>query len=210
MKGILLKHLETAPKEILGDFPRLSREGAMLMINNTARTLVQGQETTNSKIPSLFELNISAPTSTTEKNNEKEEKGINIFIYFLYIIYIKIKIFCIEEQTQQKNVRERKPSGKKTRWGSDEDRVPYEQIMLLQSANEFGIQLPNAALGLATQHIHQKSLISQSMPNMDFYTEANNVESNKTILNKTKEDFTKDVEEDEILEQVSNNDKFFK
>ena len=48
------------------------------------------------------------------------------------------------------------------------------------------------------------------MPNMDFYTEANNVESNKTILNKTKEDFTKDVEEDEILEQVSNNDKFFK
>lgn len=210
MKGILLKHLETAPKEILGDFPRLSREGAMLMINNTARTLAQGQETTNPKIPSLFELNISAPTNTTEKNNEKEEKGINIFIYFLYIIYIKIKIFCIEEQTQQKNVRERKPSGKKTRWGSDEDRVPYEQIMLLQSANEFGIQLPNAALGLATQHIHQKPLISQSMPNMDFYTEANNVESNKTILNKTKEDFTKDVEEDEILEQVLNNDKFFK
>lgn len=209
MKGILLKHLETAPKEILGDFPRLSREGAMLMINNTARTLAQGQETTNPKIPSLFELNISAPTSTTEKNNEKEEKGINIFVYFLYIIYIKIKIFCIEEQTQ-KNVRERKPSGKKTRWGSDEDRVPYEQIMLLQSANEFGIQLPNAALGLATQHIHQKPLISsQSMPNMDFYTETNNVESNKTILNKTKEDFTKDVEEDEILEQVSNNDKFF-
>ncbi|XP_043790615.1 uncharacterized protein LOC122713872 isoform X1 [Apis laboriosa] len=185
VKGILLKHLETAPKEILGDFPRLSREGAMLMINNTARTLAQGQETTNPKIPSLFELNISAPTNTTEKNNEKEEK---------------------EEQTQQKNVRERKPSGKKTRWGSDEDRVPYEQIMLLQSANEFGIQLPNAALGLATQHIHQKPLISQSMPNMDFYTEANNVESNKTILNKTKEDFTKDVEEDEILEQAKQKD----
>ena len=76
MKGILLKHLETAPKEILGDFPRLSREGAMLMINNTARTLAQGQEITNQKIPSLFELNISAPTSTTEKSNEREEKGI--------------------------------------------------------------------------------------------------------------------------------------
>lgn len=72
IKSILLKHLETAPKEILGDFPRLSREGAMLMINNTARSLAQGQDTTNQKIPSLFELNLSAPV---EKTDEKEEKG---------------------------------------------------------------------------------------------------------------------------------------
>ncbi|XP_012141723.2 suppressor of sable isoform X2 [Megachile rotundata] len=185
VKGILLKHLETAPKEILGDFPRLSREGAMLMINNTARTLAQGQETTNQKIPSLFELNVPAPTTTTEKIIEKEEK---------------------EELTpQQKNVRERKPSGKKTRWGSDEDRVPYEQIMLLQSANDFGLQLPNVALGLATQQqLQPKTLMSRTMPNMDFYTESNNPESNKINLNKLRdrEDFTKDVEEDEILEQA--------
>lgn len=111
----------------------------------------------------------------------------------------------IEEQApQQKNVRERKPSGKKTRWGSDEDRVPYEQIMLLQSANEFGLQLPNAALGLATQQqLHSKPLLPQTMPSMEFYTEANS-ESNKSALNKIRdrEDFTKDVEEDEILEQV--------
>lgn len=72
MKSILLKHLETAPKEILGDFPRLSREGAMLMINNTARSLAQGQDTANQKIPSLLELNLSA---STEKIDEKEEKG---------------------------------------------------------------------------------------------------------------------------------------
>ncbi|XP_076166691.1 suppressor of sable isoform X1 [Ptiloglossa arizonensis] len=189
VKGILLKHLETAPKEILGDFPRLSREGAMLMINNTARTLAQGQEATNQKIPSLFDLNVTAPINATEKTNEKEEKA--------------------EEHTpQQKNVRERKPSGKKTRWGSDEDRVPYEQIMLLQSANEFGLQLPNAALGLATQQqLHQKTLIPQSIPNMDFYTEANS-ELNKTVLSKIRdrEDFTKDVEEDEILEQAKKKD----
>ncbi|XP_029045873.1 LOW QUALITY PROTEIN: uncharacterized protein LOC114877448 [Osmia bicornis bicornis] len=199
VKGILLKHLETAPKEILGDFPRLSREGAMLMINKTARTLAQGQEVTNQKIPSLFDLNVPAPptttittaittttttTSTTEKNNEKEEKD--------------------EQTSQHKNIRERKPSGKKTRWGSDEDRVPYEQIMLLQSANEFGLQLPNAALGLATQQqLQQKSVISQSMPNMDFYTENSNSEPNKTINKvRDREDFTKDVEEDEILEQA--------
>lgn len=78
--------------------------------------------------------------------------------------------------------------------------------MLLQSANEFGLQLPNAALGLATQQqLHSKPpLIPQSMPSMDFYTEANS-EMNKANLNKRdREDFTKDVEEDEILEQVEN------
>ncbi|XP_070154724.1 protein suppressor of sable isoform X2 [Polyergus mexicanus] len=174
VKGILLKHLETAPKEILGDFPRLSREGAMLMINNTARSLAQGQDTTNQKIPSLFELNLSAPT---EKTDEKEDK---------------------EEQTnpqKQANLRERKPSGKKTRWGSDEDRVPYEHIMLLQSANELGLQLPNAALGLATQQQAQKQPIAPS----NFYSERN-AESNKTVQ-KTKEDFTKDVGEDDILNE---------
>ncbi|XP_011641735.1 uncharacterized protein LOC105430088 isoform X1 [Pogonomyrmex barbatus] len=173
VKGILLKHLETAPKEILGDFPRLSREGAMLMINNTARSLAQGQDTTNQKIPSLFELNLSAPV---EKTEEKEEK---------------------EETNQQKtNVRERKPSGKKTRWGSDEDRVPYEQIMLLQSANELGLQLPNAALGLATQQ--QKQL--QITPSLDFYSERNTESIHKANVEKTKEDFTKDIEEDTVDE----------
>ncbi|XP_011329593.1 protein suppressor of sable isoform X2 [Ooceraea biroi] len=171
IKSILLKHLETAPKEILGDFPRLSREGAILMINNTARSIAQGQDTGNPKIPSLFDLNLSAPT---EKNDEKEER---------------------EEQVnhQKSNVRERKPSGKKTRWGSDEDRVPYEQIMLLQSANinELGFQLPNAALGLATQQQVQKQVVA---PPVDFYSERS-VESNKSV-HKTKEDYTID---DDVL-----------
>lgn len=165
VKNILLKHLETAPKEILGEFPRLSREGAMIMINKTARSLAQGQDTTNQKIPSLFELNLSVPV---EKTDDKEEK---------------------EEQTnQQKNVRERKPSGKKTRWGSDEDRVPYEQIMLLQSANELGLQLPNAALGLATQ---QQAQIPAPV---DFYSERT-AELNKPV-EKTKEGHMKNLEED--------------
>lgn len=87
-------------------------------------------------------------------------------------------------------MRERKPSGKKTRWGSDEDRVPYEQIMLLQSANELGIQLPNAALGLATQQA-QKQAQNTTSP-LDFYCERS-VESNK-IVEKTK-DHLKNVEE---------------
>ena len=70
VKNILLKHLETAPKEILGNFPRLSRDGALTMINNTEKNLAQGQET-NQKIPSLFELNIG---------NEEKEEGNNLIL----------------------------------------------------------------------------------------------------------------------------------
>lgn len=61
--------------------------------------------------------------------------------------------------------------------------------MLLQSANELGLQLPNAALGLATQQ-----------PPIDFYSERI-VESNKTI-EKTKEDRTKNVEKEDVVDEV--------
>lgn len=56
----------------------------MLMINNTARSLAQGQDTMNQKIPSLFELNLSAPT---EKNDEKDEKGNFLKTEFICIRY---------------------------------------------------------------------------------------------------------------------------
>lgn len=85
MKNILLKHLETAPKEILGNFPRLSRDGALTMINNTEKNLAQGQEGSQ-KIPSLFELNIT--------NRDEKEEGLLYFFctfvgsnfYFFLII----------------------------------------------------------------------------------------------------------------------------
>ena len=34
-RNILLKHLEGAPKEILGDFPRLTREAAQTLVFQT-------------------------------------------------------------------------------------------------------------------------------------------------------------------------------
>ncbi|XP_046399938.1 protein suppressor of sable [Ischnura elegans] len=39
LKAILLKHLETAPKEILGDFPRLTREGAAAMVQQQSANM---------------------------------------------------------------------------------------------------------------------------------------------------------------------------
>ncbi|XP_055676798.1 protein suppressor of sable isoform X2 [Lutzomyia longipalpis] len=49
LRGILLKHLETAPKEILGDFPRLGRDHAVNMLNITHKKLTAEQEEIDSK-----------------------------------------------------------------------------------------------------------------------------------------------------------------
>ncbi|XP_026734440.1 protein suppressor of sable isoform X2 [Trichoplusia ni] len=70
LKNILLKHIESAPKEILGDFPRLNREGALKMIQTTQARLMQqyseAPEIQEKTIPSLFELNIPNPQNTPE------------------------------------------------------------------------------------------------------------------------------------------------
>ncbi|KAL0838810.1 hypothetical protein ABMA28_016847 [Loxostege sticticalis] len=87
LKNILLKHIESAPKEILGDFPRLHREGALQMIQNTQMKLAQQLYSGNSEgddkgIPSLFDLNIpnpqgpdrNVPDSTLPVNNFEKQK----------------------------------------------------------------------------------------------------------------------------------------
>jgi len=66
--------------------------------------------------------------------------------------------------------------------------------MLLQSANELGLQLPNAALGLATQ---QQAQIAAPL---DFYSERN-TDSNK-IVEKTKEDYIKNIQEEDTSDEV--------
>lgn len=76
LKNILLKHIESAPKEILGDFPRLNREGALKMIQTTQNMLVQqysdSPEPQEKSIPSLFELNIPNPQNSLDslQNNQ--------------------------------------------------------------------------------------------------------------------------------------------
>ncbi|XP_059614226.1 protein suppressor of sable [Phlebotomus argentipes] len=51
LRGVLLKHLETAPKEILGDFPRLGREHATHMLNATHKKLLAEFEEGTPKQP---------------------------------------------------------------------------------------------------------------------------------------------------------------
>lgn len=64
LRVILLKHLETAPQEILGDFPRINRESAVKMVNATHQKLLnknkQGEQDSaadgGDQIPSLLDM----------------------------------------------------------------------------------------------------------------------------------------------------------
>lgn len=78
--------------------------------------------------------------------------------------------------------------------------------MLLQSANQLGMEFSNAALDLAVQDQRQQLPAPQNTVSMDFYSEISQSDSSK--LN-AKEDFTKDVEEDEIRAQVIGIKKLF-
>ncbi|XP_063229493.1 protein suppressor of sable isoform X2 [Bacillus rossius redtenbacheri] len=72
MRAVLLKvsgkHLETAPKEILGDFPRLSREGANAMMFKKNR---KGGD--SRKIPSLFEIEVPLPVQLMAEEKSRRD-----------------------------------------------------------------------------------------------------------------------------------------
>ncbi|XP_066996739.2 protein suppressor of sable [Anabrus simplex] len=68
MRAVLLKHLETAPKEILGDFPRLSREGAAAMVYNKKNRCNKTK-----KIPSLFDIEVPIPAQLLAEQKEASE-----------------------------------------------------------------------------------------------------------------------------------------
>lgn len=71
----VLQHLETAPKEILGDFPRLSREGAAAMVLNKKNRGNKGTGgPSTKKIPSLFEIEVPIPAQILAANLRNEEE----------------------------------------------------------------------------------------------------------------------------------------
>lgn len=88
LRAVLLKHLETAPKEILGDFPRIARDNAINMINTQHQKLLvkfgmepepsvapQNSSQTN-KLPSLLDINLSKyqPPNSDIAHNMKKDK----------------------------------------------------------------------------------------------------------------------------------------
>lgn len=79
LKNILLKHLDTAPKEILGDFPRIGRDNASKMIAQTHVRLCEefnipcsdNEKNAAEKIPSLLDMKLKPP------ENIKKDSGRN-------------------------------------------------------------------------------------------------------------------------------------
>lgn len=80
IKQILLKHLDTAPKEILGDFPRIGRDNASKMIAQTHIKLCEEfniplpecEKKTSEKIPSLLEMKVKPPDNFHDNSRSKE------------------------------------------------------------------------------------------------------------------------------------------
>lgn len=71
-KMILIKHIESAPKEILGNFPRLSRESAMMMITNTQKRLQKEFSDGLSPPNSSDELTLNKPMSMENANAQND------------------------------------------------------------------------------------------------------------------------------------------
>lgn len=82
-RAILIKHIETAPREILGDFPRLTRDETIQAIDNFSS---QGSgRDKRPHIPSLFELQLAQSSGTAApaklvpaaKEEESEDRNSN-------------------------------------------------------------------------------------------------------------------------------------
>lgn len=71
LKQVLLKHLDTAPKEILGDFPRIGRDNATKMISQTHVKLCQEFNIPVPEIPSLLDMKIRPPDFKNDKKSNK-------------------------------------------------------------------------------------------------------------------------------------------
>lgn len=69
LKQTLFKHIETAPRDLLSGFPRMSREEALNLINQTQIKLQEqhgmmqedNKEGSKGGIPSLFDINVPIP-----------------------------------------------------------------------------------------------------------------------------------------------------
>ncbi|VEN42163.1 unnamed protein product [Callosobruchus maculatus] len=86
LKQILFKHIETAPRDILGGFPRLNRDEVLSMINVTQSKLQQEHgmpvsETNESDpkggIPSLFDISVPCPPELIGFDGKMDKAGRN-------------------------------------------------------------------------------------------------------------------------------------
>lgn len=83
LRVILLKHLETAPQEILGDFPRINRESAVKMVNATHQKLLNknkqseqgGAADGGDQIPSLLDMMVHGGNDRSGGGGSKNRRS---------------------------------------------------------------------------------------------------------------------------------------
>lgn len=91
LKQILFKHIETAPRDILGGFPRMSREEALAKINESQKNLQEQYGMIESKsgvskglIPSLFEISVPVPLELQGSEGIRFKKSIILHFSVFY------------------------------------------------------------------------------------------------------------------------------
>lgn len=79
LRNILLKHIETAPKEILGNFRRIGREHAITLMNATHAKLCAEQGIENTLAPpTLTTSSITTVNSNIVKSNDQQQQQSSI------------------------------------------------------------------------------------------------------------------------------------
>lgn len=123
LKQVLFKHIETAPKEILGEFPRLSREGAQSRISQAQKSLeakfgVEKKESDGkNSIPSLFDINVPVPPELMQN------EGAFRFVPFLNVTFDVVSNFRMV--SDKKDGKSEKPQrNRPSRW---QDPDPVEK-----------------------------------------------------------------------------------
>nr|CAI5862596.1 unnamed protein product [Callosobruchus analis] len=86
LKQILFKHIETAPRDILGGFPRLNRDEVLSMINVTQAKMQQehgmpvseaSELESKGGIPSLFDISVPCPPELIGFDGKLDKSGRN-------------------------------------------------------------------------------------------------------------------------------------
>lgn len=138
LRNILLKHLETAPKEILGDFPRINRENALNMLNIQHQKLLKEHgmsvpiispvsSSSSLKLPSLMDVITKRQPlkKRTDSNNISASSGN--------------KINSLEDKiTEASSAKLNKP--RKTRWCEVTNQQQQQQPQRLLPQSNKSIQ----------------------------------------------------------------------
>ncbi|CAH1134797.1 unnamed protein product [Ceutorhynchus assimilis] len=142
LKQILFKHIETAPRDILQGFPRLTRDEALNLINQTQKNMHDQLNTTNGSEPASTTTTSTSPqqglgmyreTSATERSGSPEEFPGGIPSLFDISVPVPRELaegldFESPKSSKQKNNR--------SCWQQDED-----SGYLAKNFNNFGTDL---------------------------------------------------------------------